>query len=930
MACAINTIAGNLIKWTLPSQNVVKYYDVYRVTADVTAAITTADIIAKVSFGTNLFFDCFTENTTYWYRLKSRSWSDKSSSLSLTISATKGSILIDVGSADLTLNGNNINIGTACSTITMEGKDIILGASTGDFTVNSEDINIGTACSTITLEGKSIAINGTGNVTINVCGNITLDADSIVCSTLTVTGNVCAGGTLYVCGATTFGNDLTVCGSLTVCGGLTYCGNLTVGGNLVVCGNTTLTGPLEASSTVSIDGATSIANTLHVSGAATFGSTVNISGAVSLASTLHVCGNTTISGTLSVGGPSTFSNLSNFCATTSFIEGVVLYSALQVKDFIQFTALAADPAAVDGIRVYGKDTGGLTKLMYVDSAGTTYQVPSAGGYSSSEDIVIGTPTDTDWTDGVHSWSTTTTVADALDDCNETLSYLAPDDAGSLAGNLTASGTTKYKARLSSGGGQNYKDGQTAGDTTSAVITDCTFTLRHINSATTFNKADEGYTRWYKAVGTATYSVQNTIIHTAAFNETNRTGSQSASSVAAFSSGALSVTYVGMYNSFPKWQRGNAEIAITSALLSQGYNKIKMTRECGFTTQESNDYEVWVDSQGSTPVIGTAHITEDTGAFRWLSGVKMYWKGSTWDVSLAYASAWCDNVYDDVTIFRITSTDSLLGNDTSIDYDDAGVTGASTPPAIGDTLYISAFATTTTNSASRSMDARLRITCYNAYGSSDTADTPSSNIMVDTTDSTSTTVYEYFDDENYRVPDTIDFDCADYTLTGLWTSTAALTDGDAQVWNGVLQFPSIDFTAGYLPTGQTADYSGFTTAGQTYYRAFYEDGGTPHSEGQIELGNIGSADVAAVSATGNVHVEIKLPGETGWLDLGKPYDGGTFSGSDGDGCRSSQTGDDWYWTVGATASTTNSGDRYYIKITLYTTSVTLTQVRELGW
>ena len=69
--------------------------------------------------------------------------------------------------------------------------------------------------------------------------------------------------------------------------------------------------------------------------------------------------------------------------------------------------------------------------------------------------------------------------------------------------------------------------------------------------------------------------------------------------------------------------------------------------------------------------------------------------------------------------------------------------------------------------------------------------------------------------------------------------------------------------------------------------------------------------------------------TGWLDLGVSYDSGTFSGADGDGCRTSQSGDYWSWASGV-FTTADSGDRYYIKVVLRNGTRDITQIRELGW
>ena len=111
MACAIHTDSGNLVLWTKPTAyQPLLYYDIYRLTSDVTATITTAMIVGKVTFATTHFFDAQTAAVDNWYRLKSIGWSLKSSSFSNTISAnivpfyhTATSLLLNVGTSTGTI-----------------------------------------------------------------------------------------------------------------------------------------------------------------------------------------------------------------------------------------------------------------------------------------------------------------------------------------------------------------------------------------------------------------------------------------------------------------------------------------------------------------------------------------------------------------------------------------------------------------------------------------------------------------------------------------------------------------------------------------------------------------------------------------------------------------------------------------------------------
>jgi hypothetical protein len=228
---------------------------------------------------------------------------------------------------------------------------------------------------------------------------------------------------------------------------------------------------------------------------------------------------------------------------------------------------------------------------------------------------------------------------------------------------------------------------------------------------------------------------------------------------------------------------------------------------------------------------------------------------------------------------------------------------------------------------RNLNAIVSTTARKAWGVTSTQSSANENRLVDTYVITSDAENEYFDDENRRLPADLinDYDVVPGAITGVWDSTLSLVNGEAQIVNGVLSYPSIDYSVGYLPI-QLANYVGFV-GGQVYYRAMY-DNITPHSSGTYNFGNLTNTDIGPVGA-GNINVEIKLPSQTGWLDLGKPYDAGTFTGVDGDGCRTLVVGSSWSWTV-STFSTALSGWMVIVRITLRNGIKTIFRLLEMGW
>jgi hypothetical protein len=113
------------------------------------------------------------------------------------------------------------------------------------------------------------------------------------------------------------------------------------------------------------------------------------------------------------------------------------------------------------------------------------------------------------------------------------------------------------------------------------------------------------------------------------------------------------------------------------------------------------------------------------------------------------------------------------------------------------------------------------------------------------------------------------------------STISIPAGELQVQSGRVVYPTVDFTAtGYRPTQAGRDYAAIRAADPSnnkrrLIRAF--DTGIARNTGKIRLTGLplaaftagGTIDPAEVTDhTGGVAIQLKVPGSTGWLDLGR--------------------------------------------------------------
>ena len=556
---------------------------------------------------------------------------------------------------------------------------------------------------------------------------------------------------------------------------------------------------------------------------------------------------------------------------------------------------------------------GDTGVGYIGADGAT----GPQGYTGAPNETLGTPSDGGWTGGLFNWTPVTLKSDALDDVNEALKYLAPDDASSLdSTSLVISNTTLYSARLSDGN-INYKSGAGVGSTIAYVLTDANFNFTNATSPATFNKADEGTLKLY-----INGVLKDSFDLASDFDESYRSSTQVYTPKNS-PLNYITITSVGYYNTFPLWQRGMTTLNIAQADLRQGWNYIKLVHDELSVSQETTEYDVFYDQGVNAATVTTPIITENMPVFRWLSGVKFYYRGSTFNLS-GTASNIFDNTFYPTAPYSYTTTSSTMGSG-SVDWDDATVSGISNPPAITDaTMTITNKVLTVPSSNVRSTNARVTVTSRKAWSTSSSSSSASANRLIDAYDTNSNGLNELFNDENRRLTSG-SYDTIPGSITGVWNSETVLSNGNLQVYNGSLIYPITNYSSGYLPT-QSANYSAFS-GNQVYYRAFYK-ASTPKSSGVYEILGIVAGDVAQVGS-GNINVEIKLPTQTGWLDLGKAYDSGTFTGIDSDGCKTAQSVNSWSWTCGS-FSTADSGYMVIVRVTFRVNTVSITSLKETSW
>ena len=605
---------------------------------------------------------------------------------------------------------------------------------------------------------------------------------------------------------------------------------------------------------------------------------------------------------------------------------------------------------ISDIVASGEDTlklfGSTSVTLTYNTTEKSITFESTGGGSDT----IGTPTDGNWDDGLLSdWVPETKLSDALDEINEILNELVPDNANTLQGTNLVGNQTLYTGRLAAGlDGSWYQQSKIAGSLVTRVISANNITLSSPSPSNTFNKGDKGLLRAKKDGGViVTFDIGNNFDESRRntsqiiTNYTAQTGDPIDNGIASNSYAQLEVTSIIKYNKFQKWQKVNANIKFNLYGANiEGYTEFSLMHDLP-VIQESNIYSFWRDPDNSSMIINPLPIIElnTIVSSKTLSGVSYYSLGDIFDVEYTIENCY-KNIYQPSQIVSI----SMIGIGT-INYDPP-----STPPNLTDSFTQEQGSVDVTIDQPNvySTNARLIVTGHHPIKNTVTANSAVENRLINTYTERSTATKEYFVDEDYRLnPAGIIADPTNYLPTMLsngkldgvdkWDSDSKLADGDAIFFNEQANSTSLfNFTTGYLPISTDRDYSIYTSTNPVFYRVF-SDYGHGHNGVNLRLPGLTVQDITSATSPDldRVIVEVKLPGNhiknsTGWLDVGTLFPQPFNQFNDGEGCRVGMASTDTFEITFGTANTVGSGYMIVVRVTFNATSKYINSGMEVIW
>lgn len=543
-------------------------------------------------------------------------------------------------------------------------------------------------------------------------------------------------------------------------------------------------------------------------------------------------------------------------------------------------------------------------------------------------INLGIPSDGSWGDGLLPFTDDYKTCDAIDDINEVLKDIAPEPPESLMGQELIAQGLNFHSGYTSHGNVNYET--QAGDYHDYLTEDSTFHL--FTPQGSFSDADKGVLK-LKINGTEvdSFNLYN------AFDVSNVAGIQGTSygvqSAGARSNegvsgtdgalrnsslGYISIMSVEAFNGFKLWQKGEARLNIVAPILRQGYNTIQLVHELSSQLRTSLVVKLFYDIANSRPWIQTDHsfVNISTISNKYVSGVRYYSIGDQFETTLTARSVF-NNTYVEYPL----KLDMPGLKPLEIEWNHSDISGISDPPAITEEMNLTT--NITLNEWNEySTNARLEMIGRDPFGDGNPEYSVSVNRLVNTYTNGSTDLIEYFRDELYRLTPS-NHDVIPLPRTGNWNSQNLLSNGDALLFDKKLQYANINFTVGYKPSPQTADYSAFSGP-QTYYRSFYKQ--TARNSGKLILRGITQNDLL----TNKIFIDIKLPTVSGWLSFNSYYDETTFDGVDGDGCFLNVTNTEEFNYSTGILSTANSGYTVVIRITLPDNFAPQLEYMEMVW
>lgn len=344
------------------------------------------------------------------------------------------------------------------------------------------------------------------------------------------------------------------------------------------------------------------------------------------------------------------------------------------------------------------------------------------------------------------------------------------------------------------------------------------------------------------------------------------------------------------------------IDINHPEINQGYNTVEILHIVDGLPRSSGIADFVYDDNAQAISFDNAVVTVGTlTGTRYLSGIA-YRTGGNLNLSVDIA-----NVYRNT--YRSTNALSIAG--AAIQNQTSSIANSNGDSAQVLQLANQSLAIATSNLSLINAAATFQIVVNaTVRGNVSSPTFASQNLLLDNLLQPSNSLNEYFRDENYRVPSNFNFDNPGIISTGLWDGEQSLIDGtmpyrdQMQMIAGNLIYPGknptlpIDFRSSaiaqshpnndLIQKGNPRNYA-VSTGNRFFMRWFRQVSPTT---GNFRIRINGDSTVQFVPVTSgftakNMKVEIKLPGETGWMDGYRNF--ATGQTVDGSGARAINAG-----------------------------------------
>ena len=331
-------------------------------------------------------------------------------------------------------------------------------------------------------------------------------------------------------------------------------------------------------------------------------------------------------------------------------------------------------------------------------------------------------------------------------------------------------------------------------------------------------------------------------------------------------------------------RVRVNVPLAALQANGGYLRTLVTHEGPAGGPYSDEWEIFHDTYGSPPTAGTPTVAENTPVLRYLSGIRFYDIGSTFDLSAGITSAFSSMFLSSPLLLDLGQL--AISGPSSVNYTDFNVTPSHPPHPAWDDGFTWSDTLTLDVIGVWDTDAIIRARARDPFNTGGYVDSASGPIMVNTVAETSTRLDERFDDEDYRLVPQANWSSAPTTPpTGgdLFDSTAVLdnlTNDGLQVYNGKLIYPVTDFTtpASRRPVQDVAaDYSVLT--GTKDFQRPCKHGSSPSTRSNVVL-YLPGFDVTTIGTgtpdidpggSGDTNLFIMIPGVSSiWFDCGREY------------------------------------------------------------